>query len=1315
MIAQKNINRLLLTLFYVMIVVCIQTVSALEPNDILFYASFDGDTKAEIAKGSAKQASGTVEFVEGIRGQGVLIGGKNGELKYPTAGNFNKDAGTVSLWIKPVDWKRADGKNHNFLAFPGEGPIVQAILLYNYSVGYTWFMIIRPGGNNRFIGEFEPDWEPGKWHHLAATWRKGDVCIYLDGKMQARGTDDIPEMEKVAAEFQVGDRENKTVFDELMIFNRPLMPAEIKALYQRNAPTENSTPQRITMSKTATAPTIDGVLAPGEWDKAATVGNLTDTLLVEPVKDPRSTMAMTFDEKNLYFSLRFAIPEIVRRSRDLFPRGPLKCEVRERDGEIWQDDCFEIVLFPGEGRTQPVYRFGINALGVYADSKNGQKNWNSNAIVKSRVDQKEWFLEVAIPFSDLGVSVPANGAKWHFNLAQHWKVLGNQNGVLTFSSREPMAMGELVFASQAPVVQVSGIGQLDQGQVRIAGQVSNPGNTAAELTLTAQTPGKEINETATLKMGPGESQSFLLRSTIAESIASTLAIEARDSTGNVIYLTYIPFVFRPSLLVGARHFPARDELIVDIDRTGAGTRQEDKSFFAEVTLRGHGSDKALKQSRIGPFTQTKIEVPFDLRDLPLGMYEIAASLTTPDRKLGEKVVQFEKKESPDWLNNKIGITEKVPPPWSPIKVQKDAEKKSVIVSCWGRQYQFEKSLFPSQVITQGKSLLLSPMRLKIRTDQGQETVVPGGDVEVTQAREDQVNLESKSVTGGAKINLKTTIEYDGFAWCEITITPKSKMTIDSLVFEIPYASQYASLFYTGPNSGETIKPEGYTGNCGNYFWVGSEIGGIEWVAETQQGWKISKPDQTLQIIKDKTPGREVVVRINMIDQCEKIERPLTIGFGIQATPVRPKPKGWRNWRITNVEHPKAEQPNVGAKPWILMWNPRWSEYLNYPVINAEWTKLLKRREAEGTRSCLYAQILRTSPIPPEYRYFYEEWRMIPSAQIDFETVFDQIKNDKNPDWTQIGSASVCVKSSFADFYMWHLKRSVKEGDIKGYYYDLTGPEPCSNQEHGCGWVDEKGQVQATWPIRAVREFMKRVYVVLKENDPNAIIGMHMSGRNLMPMDAFCDVMIDGELFSQDIQKQIAAKKRDNYYDILPLDKMRAEYMSDNWGPLTAFLPAFVPGAGEKYHQDAPQDIASIEHLVGLFLLHDSQMWPAWMNGKPLFDVWAAQETFGWDDEVEFIPYWDKRVSEYVTLETGGVQPVVCSIFKRPGKVMLVLFNNSDTDADVMLRLHGDKIGLPNLTGIKDFYSGGFWYGVPGAGSSWKLPLRKRNFRMLVPQ
>ena len=82
---------------------------ALSPDDVLLYLPFDGSVEPAIAAGPREmEASGTVEYAEGKWGQGYLSGHQGDELLYRTEGNFNLDGGTVSVWLKPVNWSEGD-------------------------------------------------------------------------------------------------------------------------------------------------------------------------------------------------------------------------------------------------------------------------------------------------------------------------------------------------------------------------------------------------------------------------------------------------------------------------------------------------------------------------------------------------------------------------------------------------------------------------------------------------------------------------------------------------------------------------------------------------------------------------------------------------------------------------------------------------------------------------------------------------------------------------------------------------------------------------------------------------------------------------------------------------------------------------------------------------------------------------------------------------------------------------------------------------------------------------------------------------------
>jgi hypothetical protein len=80
------------------------------------------------------------------------------------------------------------------------------------------------------------------------------------------------------------------------------------------------------------------------------------------------------------------------------------------------------------------------------------------------------------------------------------------------------------------------------------------------------------------------------------------------------------------------------------------------------------------------------------------------------------------------------------------------------------------------------------------------------------------------------------------------------------------------------------------------------------------------------------------------------------------------------------------------------------------------------------------------------------------------------------------------------------------------------------------------------------------------------------------------------------------------------------------------------------------------------------------GGEPWLSVWEAGDDFGlWDDKIEFFGYWNN--SQYVRVMSPQSKNRVVSIYRRTdsGRVMLVLFN--DTDEDVKLDIWIDRKGL----------------------------------------
>ena len=90
----------------------------------IFYCNFD-DTVAPVIAGGKKtfKTETALEFRPGLKGKALLIGMDEKKIRhgvsYPHENNLDWKQGTISFWIKPVNW---NGTETGFYLF-GETPV----------------------------------------------------------------------------------------------------------------------------------------------------------------------------------------------------------------------------------------------------------------------------------------------------------------------------------------------------------------------------------------------------------------------------------------------------------------------------------------------------------------------------------------------------------------------------------------------------------------------------------------------------------------------------------------------------------------------------------------------------------------------------------------------------------------------------------------------------------------------------------------------------------------------------------------------------------------------------------------------------------------------------------------------------------------------------------------------------------------------------------------------------------------------------------------------------------------------------------------
>jgi hypothetical protein len=451
-----------------------------------------------------------------------------------------------------------------------------------------------------------------------------------------------------------------------------------------------------------------------------------------------------------------------------------------------------------------------------------------------------------------------------------------------------------------------------------------------------------------------------------------------------------------------------------------------------------------------------------------------------------------------------------------------------------------------------------------------------------------------------------------------------------------------------------------------FLWLGNEEVGLQWCLGDDYDVELEHLERQVEL----APGAEsTVLTVRLADHPLSLDRPLVYTLGLHPTPVRPMPRGWRAYDLgLNAAWRAAVDDGPLTVPawafWFQGWNlqteaTRASRWLAGYQAPGPWTQeLIEKTVASGRRAFPYWHMSAAWRGAPEYRAFYSEWMPTNPPPLDFATAAGDA----------IGSAWRTVPS-YRDWAIWRYWTSLQENPwlvagMGGFYNDVAqgfwGVEPRPGRD---------GLMRSAHELLGVRELQKRMYVAMGGSWPQLVIANHQSGDTHLSQLAFAHLYVTGENYRDDPRLvQDCA-----YYRVLDLDSCRAELYGTKWGVPIVFLPetsASMPF--QRLYASAEGQRAS-EHLMGLLLLHDTMVWPTNAHPLPQVRVAAVKEAFGWDDQTEYTGYWR---SETLVRTEADRSPVVTGIYRRPGRALFVVLNNSDEDASVTLVPDWQALRLP---------------------------------------
>ena len=711
--------------------------------------------------------------------------------------------------------------------------------------------------------------------------------------------------------------------------------------------------------------------------------------------------------------------------------------------------------------------------------------------------------------------------------------------------------------------------------------------------------------------------------------------------------------------VTAVRLPTARKVRVDINATGHRP-SEANGLSARVLLLPKEGDRTLAETQVPHLGAQHAAAEFSTEGLPPGDYRVVSHLLENGKELAANEAAFSLRPPPAWLGSQIGLSAGVPRPWTPVGVARSGP--AATISCWGpRQYAVGDGLFPTGLSTVSQQMLAAPVRLSGAVD-GKPLEIGGIETTWQKQTPARVEWESAGSSGHITVMSRQFLEYDGLLWCKLRLSGRGPMKVSKLTLEVPLIGKNATLMQNGFALDKTgaVRKWSHRVVAGSQIWLGNEEGGLQCTIPSARNWFSRDRSRQLEVVPE---GDRVTLRLNLVDKEVSLENPLEYDLGWQLTPVRPYPQGWRMWRITPL-------PDTPGTRFIPFYTEGWAVGTSYPFPRSQFRKAFDDATRQGHRATIYLQPYCVWPGMPDYPDFAAEWR----------TRLCSPPVPPDPQAPPMAQASVCPRvKSWSDYFVGTFF-NLYQGELKdmgwgAVYFDVTQPVMCDNADHGCGYRDEYGVWQGEQPYLENRDVQRRFYRALQDAWPDKLLFNHESGTLNMMQLSHCHGMIDGEHLTLALPPENFA-----YHNILTLDRMRAEYMGRNFGFVPIFLPEFTrSSAGNQ--EVTNRFMTTIEppevmHLVGLLFLHDILPWNAYSHPGPYFHLWAVQDAFGWGDEVEFLPYWRNR--ELVTLSPADPN-IVCTIYRRPGKALAVVMNNTDRDCEVAAQFNLANMGLPVAT------------------------------------
>jgi Glycoside hydrolase 123, N-terminal domain/Concanavalin A-like lectin/glucanases superfamily len=728
--------------------------------------------------------------------------------------------------------------------------------------------------------------------------------------------------------------------------------------------------------------------------------------------------------------------------------------------------------------------------------------------------------------------------------------------------------------------------------------------------------------------------------------------------------------------IAVSYSPEAIVLYVDGVRRKAGQlgaiKEWASSFYVGPASKKFGYDGKSTVSLVNMYDrplsaeEVKVLAKERLPDLKIDISLEEAALTGK-KEIGKASPWFKKRPK---LGMKALEDDTVMPPWSPVKYTKGK------AAVWGREYKFSGKGIMDSINATNAELLKAPVALEIIAN-GKKQRLDFDAPEIVKQGKGRVVVKRQSTGGSISASIEYMIEFDGMVWNKLTIKPE-KQKITEMKLIVPFTKENAKFIHyvgapTAYESQDLIKnsfsralgsQKGLLFKSGfkTNVWIGDNNRGLLWFAESEQNWWPKSRKNMVEVSRNSAGDVDLVLNMVSANLPYGKKSELLYKFGFMATPVKAMPKGWRGATFSaQYDAFKGIRRGTNLIYWPNEWRWMSLDPEPYRAIKVPFSQAKVKRDSGEKRKII--------PYWTRLHYPSKYKEQINPDAIKVQNKWSTSPNRPGGGTHQMYRAS--CNSEWTDYLVWCVEEWGKlMGHIDGVYIDETQPIPNTKAISGGGYNDLKGVRRPTFEVFGSRNLIKRItYNIWKRNNETPSSVAHCSATHTMPTLSMYKMMLIGEqyysgYFTNDPEFLPPNKEEYLYYYSysLPMDRLRAECFSKQWGMMMVFLPCLKNYKHLMKHPTPARD------LLSRIMQADMLVWPLFIDKREVYKTWDFRREFGIaDDGVEFIPYWENKKI------ISNTKDVVVGYYKNGDKYLVIVSNLNRSAKTVKLNFSGIKV------------------------------------------